>query len=515
MSDDPTTTTSGDDATRGDHQPPAGASFEGTWAGPDGTVSYLARGEWIVLREKDKPVAEMFSVSYVQRGDTPDHVGSDGRPVTFVFNGGPGASSAFLHVGALGPSRVEFNPDGTAAPPPARLVPNTESWLAFTDLVFIDPIGTGFSRLIPEPGPSKESGKAPADKPEDDKAAKRFFTFKRDLQSIGEFISRWLSTNQRWASPVMIAGESYGGYRVARLARMLPEDYGVGLNGAVIISPALEFSLLHYTDYDVLPWLDRVPTMAATAHAHGRGRVLDVSAPLDDVLAAAEEFAAGDYATFLVQGASMPAERRGQVLQHLADLIGLPVDDVTRAEGRIEFVRFCKELLADEGLSVGIYDGTVTGGNPFPNREGFGWPDPTLSGITRVFAAAVNQQIRGVIGVSTERDYHLMSPEVNTSWGDDGDKSWVGGPSGATDDLRYAMALSPHLKVLLSHGRFDLITPYFSSDRLADLMRLRDTEGERFTVQHYLGGHMFYTWEESRRAFRETMGDFCASLTAG
>lgn len=493
-------------ASESGHEPPAGGSYQGQWDGPDGAVGYEARAAWTVLREKDEPAAEMFSVSYLAR-----ETGAE-RPVTFVFNGGPGASSAYLHLGALGPERVRFNDDGTPPPPPSRLEGNPESWLAFTDLVFIDPIGTGFSRLVP-PKDAKDGEKGASEGGKE----KRFFGFKRDLESIGEFCRRWLSTHGRWDSPVFIAGESYGGYRVARLARLLPESYGIGLNGVVVISPALEFSLLAATDYDVLPWLDRLPTMAASAHAHGRGRALPADADLDDVLAAAEDFATGDYATFLTQGAAMAPERREEVLGRLADLIGLSVEQVTRAEGRIEFVRYARDLLADEGRAVGIYDTTVTAANPFPDREGMSWPDPTLSGIERVFAAAANQQIRGRIGVETDREYHLLSHEVNASWKEDDEArvSWVGRPQGATDDLRYALSLSPQLRVFLCHGRYDLITPYYSSDRLANLMRLRPDDGERFTVRHYPGGHMFYTWAQSRRDFRDAMAGFYADAVSG
>lgn len=491
-----------------EHKPPEGASTEETWTGPDGQeIPYRATGEWMLLREKDKPVAEMFSVSYVRRAEEGDDPAE--RPVTFVFNGGPGASSAYLHIGALGPMRVQVNDDGTMPPPPARLVPNEESWLAFSDLVFVDPIGTGFSRLVDSDG-KDDKGEA---KPVGDKAEKRFFALKRDLESIGEFIRRWLSANDRWGSPVMIAGESYGGYRVAKLARMLPEDYGIGLNGTVVISPALEFILLDPSDYDVLPWIDRVPTMALAAAAHGRNRAVAEGASNEEVRRVAEEFATGDYARFLTMGALMSAQERETILTRLADLIGLSVEDVTKAEGRIPFVKYVRMLLADENRVLGIYDATITAANPFPDREGFDWPDPTLSGIERVFAAGVNQQLRSRIGVTTEREYILLSEEVNTSWQHDQKKSWAQAQVGATDDLRYAMSLSPHLRVFLTHGVYDLITPYFSSNRLAHLMRLRPEDAERITIHHFDGGHMFYTWKDSRQDFRERMGSFYAEAT--
>ena len=498
-----------------EHEPPKGSSRRDTWAGPDGEVDYEAVARWTVLREADEPVAEMFSVSYIAgTEDTPADVD---RPVTFVFNGGPGASSAYLHLGALGPARVSFHDDGTAPPPPSRLVTNEESWLAFSDLVFIDPIGTGFSRLIKaDKAKGKSDGKeaqAAAAGPEDEKKAKRFFAFQRDLDSIGEFIRRWLTAHDRWGSPVFIAGESYGGYRVARLAKLLPEKYGVGLNGVVIISPALELNLLVPSDYAVETWVDVLPTMAAAAHQNGLGRVFPEGAEMNEVLSAAEEFATSDYVAFLVQGASMSPERRSEILTRTADFMGLPVDLVERAEGRIPIYRFVRELRAKDAEVVGLYDASMVSANPFPDRDGMTWPDPTLSGIERIFAAGANQQIRSAIGVDTDREYLLLSHEVNQSWSEDAQRPWVAPPPGAVDDLRYAFALSPHTRFFLCHGRFDLVTPYHASDRLVNLMRLREQDGERLTTEHYLGGHMFYTWSESRRAFRDAMARFYAEAT--
>jgi carboxypeptidase C (cathepsin A) len=260
-------------AAKADHEPPPGAETAATWSGGGTTIDYTASAKWLVLRKKDKPAAEIFSVSYVA-----NDAGAD-RPVTFVFNGGPGASSAYLHVGAVGPQRVAFPGDGTLPAMPPRLVPNEESWLAFTDLVFVDPVGTGFSRVI-DPDKEKDD-KSEGDKPKAEGAdPKEYFGYKRDLESLCEFMGRWLSGNGRWGSAVFIAGESYGGYRVGRLTRMLQENAGIGLNGAILISPALEISTLASSDYDVLAWVDLLPTMAAAAAHHGRSRVFDAGTPL-------------------------------------------------------------------------------------------------------------------------------------------------------------------------------------------------------------------------------------------
>jgi carboxypeptidase C (cathepsin A) len=327
-------------------------------------------------------------------------------------------------------------------------------------------------------------------------------------------MGRWLSDNGRWGSPVFIAGESYGGYRVARLVRTLQESAGIGLNGAILISPALEITGLDPTDYDVLGWIDRVPTMAAAALHHGRSRAFRKSTALERALREAEEFATGDFATFLTRGASMPAKERDRIVSRLADVIGLPLDIVSRAEGRVGILTYVRELLRDERKVVGLYDTTITASDPFPDRDAFSWPDPTLSGISPAYTMAVNRMLRSEIGVVTDREYALLSYEVNTAWKDDTERHAFAAPPGATDDFRYGMSLNPHMKAFITHGQYDLVTPYFASNRLRNLMRLDPQMADRLTVQHYGGGHMFYAWETSRKAFTAAIDSFVAGAVA-
>jgi carboxypeptidase C (cathepsin A) len=490
---------------KADHEPPPGTETTATWTGGGASIDYTASAKWLVLRKKDKPAAEIFSVSYVANARAAD------RPVTFVFNGGPGASSAYLHLGAVGPRRVAFPADGTLPQMPPRLVENEESWLAFTDLVFVDPVGTGFSRVIE--AERKDDGSGGDKKKDDETDPKEYFGYKRDLESLCEFMGRWLSANDRWGSPVFIAGESYGGYRVGRLVRILQETAGIGLNGAILISPALEISTLASGDYDVLGWVDLLPTMAAAAAHHGRSRAFEAGVTLDDVRREAEEFATGEYVAFLTRGASMPPAERDRVLTRLADLVGLPFDLVSRAEGRITIGVFTRELLRDERKVVGLYDATITATDPFPDREAFSGPDPTLAGISAAYTMAINRQLRSEIGVETEREYTLLSYEVNKDWTDDARQHFFVPPVGATDDFRYGMALNPHMKAFITHGRFDLVTPYYASDRLRNLMRLDPATASRLTVRHFGGGHMFYAWEASRREFAAAIASFVADAT--
>jgi carboxypeptidase C (cathepsin A) len=484
----------------GDHELPPGAETSAEWAAGEVSVRYTATARWILLRKKEKPAAEVFSVSYIAEGDGE-------RPVTFVFNGGPGASSAFLHMGAVGPLRVAFPADGTLPQMPPRLVSNEDSWLAFTDLVFVDPVGTGFSRVVQDEGKNGEASKKQDD---EDGKEKEYFGYKRDLESLCEFMGRWLSAHRRWGSPVFIAGESYGGYRVGRLVKILQEMTGIGLNGAVLISPALELGPLAPTDYDVVGWVDLLPTMALAALHHGRSRAFAVGTSPADALKEAEEFATGDYATVLTRGSSMPEDERNRIYGRLADLIGLPAELVARAEGRVTNRVFARELLRDERKVVGLYDATITATDPFPDREPFEGPDPTLAGVSPAFTTAINQQLRSEIGVETDREYTLLSFEVNEAWRNDAPEHFFTPPVGATDDFRYGMLLNPHLKAFITHGRYDLVTPFHATDRLRNLMRLDPDMAGRLTVRHFDGGHMFYAWESSRREFTAAIAEFIA-----
>ncbi|MFP4114053.1 MAG: S10 family peptidase [Spirochaetota bacterium] len=485
-----------------EHTKPEGARNAHTITLAGVEHSYMSEADWLVLRTDEKPVAEMFYVFYALADDT------ERRPLTIVFNGGPGAASAYLHVGALGPQCVSFNPDGTAPAPPVELRDNPESWLAFTDLVFVDPVGTGFSRAIPQD--DEDDAKKPKSSSE---SAKAFWKIDRDLHALGEFISKFLSIKHRWDSPIFIAGESYGGFRTAKLARLAQETYGVGLNGAVLISPALEFALLDASDYDLLPWIDVLPSMAAAAAYHGKASAFPESTDLAAVLAKAEDLATKTAPALLLGGDSLSQRERNRLAAQLARYIGIDREIVARGGGRIGAARFARELLRDEGLVCGLYDATVTTSDPYPDRDSFGGPDPTLRAIERVFAAGINTHLRRNLGLLTDRDYHLLSMEVNKGWQVDLERHALESQIGATDDLRYAMSLNPHMRVRITHGVYDLVTPYFSSNRIARLMRLPERSRANLSLVHYPGGHMFYAWEASRTAFARDMREFYRAAT--
>jgi len=459
--------------------------------------------EWMPLFNKEeKVIAEMYHTAYT----LPQAKGKkSGRPLTFIFNGGPGAASAYLHLGAMGPMRVAFGDKGEIQGEPTQLVPNDESWLSFSDLVFIDPIGTGLSRTIPKDA----SDPVNKDLTKLHEHEKEYFQMNRDLKSIGEFVESYLSKHQRWGDPIYIAGESYGGFRVAKLAKLLQEGFGVGLCGAILISPALEWSTLSPNDYDTIGWVDLFPSMALAAFTHGRSKFKKSS--FEKVLKDACEFADSDYATFLLRGDDLGSKEQDRILEKMADFLGLKKEYVQSKNGRIHFPEFCRELLRDQKKVAGFYDATITCDDAFPARDVSPGPDPTLFAIERVFSTGINKLLRQEIGLKTERAYQLLSMEVNRAWKVDEQRHAFDLYVGASDDLRYAMSLNENLKVYLTHGFYDLVTPFHAADRIARLMRLSPKARARLTLKHYEGGHMFYSWDESRKAFTKDLEKFYKS----
>jgi carboxypeptidase C (cathepsin A) len=454
--------------------------------------------DWLLIREHGVPTAEVFFTSYQLLGARP------GRPVTFLFNGGPGAASAFLHMGTAGPRRIAFGSGGTVPPPPAQLVDNAESWLAFTDLVFVDPVGTGLSRTVAESKLEQHAVDADDEKADKSRKAlpaqrKPFFGVKRDIDVLAEFCSQWLSRFDRWDSPVSIAGESYGGFRVGKLMRALPER-GVGLTGAVMVSPAIDFLALDGGDYDVLAWVNIVPTMALTAAYHKRSRGRFRAMSTDGLRAAAQDFAELTLLPLLARGERAPQAERQRVQRELADLIGLEEALVARHNARVPMHVFCRELLRDDNRVCGFYDAAVAGHNVFPDREGTPNPDPTLAGIMSAFTAGINTMLRRELGLQTTREYAVFSEDTWKAWSDDRMSGYWHRQLDCADDMRYGLGMNPALKLFICHGWFDLVTTYFSSQQAVSLLRLPEALRANVTLTNYQGGHMFYSWDASRRA---------------
>lgn len=452
-------------------------------------IAYEATAGWVHLYDGDKKKAEMFHSYYrIARTDLTK------RPLTFVFNGGPGAASAFLHVGALGPVRVETNTNGTLPPAPVKLVDNRESWLPFTDLVFVDPVGTGLSRTVKD-----DSGEKKAEEKEDT----FYWDVENDLTSLCDFIGNFLSLRGRWRSPIYITGESYGGYRAARLVRMLQEKQGVGLNGAILISPALEWDALFAGRFSTQAAATRLPSFAAAARFHGKSKRAGRKEQLHTFLGRAETYALAEYLPAFAQGARLKTADRKAALGELSAWIGLSSDLLDKHDGRASFLTFGRELLRAEKKVVGWYDASYAIDDPLPAADTFKGVDPTLGGIMRLYVAGANAQLRENLGVDIERKYELLNMDTNHKWQWANETTGDPVPAGATEDLAVGLTMNPAMKLSVVHGVYDLITPYFESKYLVEQLAQGSPMARDIGFNLYEGGHMFYMWAKSRQAFTE------------
>jgi carboxypeptidase C (cathepsin A) len=439
---------------------PADSVTEHTIALADGKLAYTATaGTLSLFDQSGERVAAIFYTAFVAKN--PD---AANRPITFVFNGGPGAASAFLNVGLVGPKIAEFP---SADPAAARLRDNPQSWLAFTDLVLIDPVGTGWSR--------------PA-KPDD----KSFYGVRSDAQALAKTIMLYLSKNGRTNSPKYILGESYGGFRAAKVAQALRHDQGIAVSGIVMLSPLIEGGLIFGGSRFALGAALQLPSLAA-AELERKGVFSK------DALAAAEQFALTEYLTTLA-GAPPTGEAARAFYGRVAELTGLPQDVVARSRG---FIRdaYVKHLRAAEGKIVSRYDASFAVADPFPDRETARGPDPLLDGLTRAYGSVFSTYARDELGFKTEMTYILLG-DISGKW------DWEGGrgAASASDDLRELLSLVPSFRLLIAHGMSDMVTPYAASRYVLDhLPQIGDPARTQLAL--YRGGHMFYIDGESRKAF--------------
>jgi carboxypeptidase C (cathepsin A) len=462
-----------------------------------GRLAYTAQAGMLPVQPADQPLAGVFYVAY-----TRDSPATRRRPVTFLFNGGPGAASVFLHLGGIGPRRLSLNADGSWPPAPVGLVENPLTWLAFTDLVFIDPVGTGYS-YVPDAAPEGE--KEPSKRAEDSD----FWGVERDLDSLGEFIRLYLTRNDRWLSPKLVAGESYGGFRVAALAQSLTDDFDIALNGAILVSPVMDYAMLGGNRYNLLPWALTLPSLAATAAWHERGSLAATSAGQDlgTALAPVERFALSD---MLVGLAGTDA---AAVHAAIAAFSGLPEAFVARRRGRVEIEAFAKELLRAQERLVGRYDGTISGPDPHPDEADYEGGDPSFAVLNSFFAPAVVAYLQGELDYRTDAVYRLVNRDVGREWDFSGALAQRRqGFAGFSEALRLGLILNPALKVLITHGYHDLITPYLASRYLVEQMDLPADAAARLRLANFIGGHMFYLRRSSLEALHATAAQFFADL---
>ena len=433
---------------------------------------------------KGEAVASIYTVSYLAEAPAGTQ-----RPVAFVFNGGPGAASVFLHLGALGPRILETQSSGAVPSPPVRLIDNPSTWLRFTDLVFVDPVGTGFSH-----GKGKEEN---PDKP--------FWNVNSDLDSLGAVVRRWLTRHERWSAPVFLVGESYGGLRAAALAKSLERDVGVTVSGLVLISPALDIAVLHPDISDALASAFALPSYAATA------AVLSGAEFPAETSAAAERFALSDYLVGLAALKGIPAAG-DPFIARVAALTGLPDEVVRRERGRVTNRVFANELRHAQGEILSLYDGTVaraTGADPWDDHAG----DPVLDPAIAAYTAAFDSYAPEALGYRTERPYRVLPREVSRQWNWDAARG-EGGLGLALSSLEDTLLLHPATRLLIVNGRYDLVTPYLASRWLIDQLAVPAAVRAAIGLRVYEGGHMMYMRPNSRAALAADAADIFASPSA-
>jgi carboxypeptidase C (cathepsin A) len=457
-----------------------------------GELHYTAEaGELIVSLDDEKSEGRFFYVYYRADG------GTGPRPLTFAFNGGPGAASVWLHLGGLGPRIIALNQDGSLPPPPVRLAENELTWLRFTDLVFIDPIGTGYSR-------SAEKGGNP------------FWGVNEDMRSVGEFIRLFLTVKQSWLAPLVLVGESYGSIRAGALSDFLLQRYGVWLSGIILVSPVLDFSTIAYGSSLNLPYALVLPTYAATA-AH-YGRIGGNGSPTrGDLLRQAQAFALSDYLTGLNLGSSLDGQERKEMFERVSFFSGLSLDVVERAGGRVPVRTFVREFFRSRGVVLGRMDTTISGIDPLPESP-IAYQDPSLVPLFGPFSSAAHAYLRGDLRYISEVPYEYLSDAVGAGW------DWCGvlrergmgqGYVDVSGDLKTAMSRNPSLKVLVASGYFDLATPYFAVWHTLRQMRLDERIRSNLIVRSYPAGHMMYLHEDVRRTLFEDALEFYRQTLTG
>jgi carboxypeptidase C (cathepsin A) len=417
--------------------------------------------------------AQMFYMAYTVPGKD--------RPLMFSFNGGPGSPSVWLHLGALGPKRVKMTEAGEFPPPPHELIDNEMTWLEHTDLVFIDPINTGFSRAKNKEISDKHLGTT------------------GDIESVSEFIRLYISRNERWSSPLYLVGESYGTYRSAGISGHLI-DRGIAFNGIVLVSSILNMQTARFVKGNDLPFILFLPTYAATAHYHG---VIPKRRNLRAFLKEVEKFAIGEYASLLAQGDSLSKADRQRTIAKLAKYTGLRPQYIDQANLRINIHSFCKELLRDKKRTVGRIDSRfvgIDGDHTAQQNE----HDPSISALMPPYVSTFNQYVRTELGYKSDLEYNVFNKVFNEwNWGSAGQ-----GMPDTSEALRKAVSKNPHMKIYIASGFYDLATPYFATEYTLDHMGLDPTLRPLFETGEFEAGHMMYIHNPSLEKLKADIGRF-------
>jgi carboxypeptidase C (cathepsin A) len=451
-------------------------------------IKYTVTAGTIVLKEEtpdrekeaegEKPRAQVFFVAYVKDGNG----SKEKRPLTFSFNGGPGSSSVWLHLGVLGPRRVVLQDDGNLPKPPFELTDNEYSLLDQTDLVFIDPMSTGYSRPVEGMKPKEWHG------------------FKKDIELVGDFIRLYTTRTKRWLSPKFLIGESYGTTRAAGLSGYLQERHGMYLNGIMLISAVLDFTTLDFNINNDLPYIMFLPGYTATAWYHD---LLKPHRPLQTWLKEAEEFALGDYAQALLKGDSMSKEEREQIVEKVAMYTGISRQFVERSQLRIRDGHYFKELLRERGLTVGRLDSRFVGKDRLGVTESAEF-DPLLTNVQGPYTAGFYDYVRSELKFESDLSYEILSRFVHPWSYAEFENQYVH----VGETLRKAMTLNPYLKIFVANGYYDLGTPYFATEYTFNHLGLDEALRQNISMEYYEAGHMMYIHMPSLRQLKKDLADF-------
>lgn len=457
-------------------------------------IKYTATVGTMVLKEEidkegHKPRAEMFFIAFTRDGV------KSRRPLTFSFNGGPGSSSVWMLLGLLGPKRVPLSVDDAVMAnrlaPPYQVENNEFTLLEETDLVFIDPIGTGYSRPL--------SG--------EDNDPDEFFSFRRDLDSVGEFIRLYTSRNQRWSSPKYLIGESYGTTRASGLSGYLQDRFGLYLNGIMLVSAVLNFQTILFHPGNELPYVVYVPSYAMTARYHGKlaskYQKMEALKFIEEVRAFTED----EYLPALHKGKNLTAVQQMEIAVKLAGYIGVSADYVLQNNLRIPIMRFAREILRGDGKSVGRFDSRITGVDKDDAAENFE-RDPSFDVVQGVYSACLNDYVRCELKFESDLPYEILSFKVLPKWKyDEFQNNFVN----VAETLRGAMMKNPHLKLFVANGIYDLATPFYATEYTINHLGLRDGVDKNITMAYYDAGHMMYTHKPSLKALSADLKKFIRS----
>jgi carboxypeptidase C (cathepsin A) len=449
------------------------------------SLDYMATAGTFVLKEEDEEgrssqKAKIFFVAYTLDGvEDPEK-----RPLTFSFNGGPGSASVWLHMGLLGPWRVDLGQDGHLPPPPYRLVENAYSFLDESDLVFIDPVSTGYSRPI------------------EGEEAKQYHHFQKDIESIAEFIRLYITRGQRWLSPKYLIGESYGTTRAAALSGLLQERHGLYLNGIMLISSILNFQTAVFNPGNDLPYLCFLPTYAAIAWYH---KQLDDSlmGSLEQLLAEVQAFAQGEYAAALFQGAQLTRAEKAEISQKVSRYTGLSPAYVEQTNLRPEIHRFVKELLRDQRRTVGRLDGRFLGIDRDAAGEHFEY-DPSYVNIQGPYTAGFNDYVRRRLNFESDLPYEILTERVQPWSYETHQNQYIN----VAETLRQAMSVNPFLKVFVANGYYDLATPFAATQYTVNHLELEPELEENISMAYYEAGHMMYIHVPSLIQLKKDLANF-------